>query len=205
MNLRDRQNCDNCCLTLSPASATSWFPPPRTFWLGSWLKQNTLSFPASCENSSKTIQMFPWKWHRFIHSTLIVTHFASEWNRTSVIWMSVTDNSGVQLMGFYMWMLKWRSSFSHAIFANVFGKNNLYLTWAFVHNSKKLFRSTCWNQRCREKGAAGAERFRKSLSIWPVRLFLSPSSHQTQTTCWDHPKMAELYQSLGKMLIHISI
>uniref|UniRef100_A0AAQ5X2X4 Dystrophin n=1 Tax=Amphiprion ocellaris TaxID=80972 RepID=A0AAQ5X2X4_AMPOC len=26
-------------------------------------------------------------------------------------------------------------------------------------------------------------------------------NHQTQTTCWDHPKMAELYQSLGK--IHI--
>uniref|UniRef100_A0A3B4XFW8 Dystrophin n=1 Tax=Seriola lalandi dorsalis TaxID=1841481 RepID=A0A3B4XFW8_SERLL len=24
-------------------------------------------------------------------------------------------------------------------------------------------------------------------------------NHQTQTTCWDHPKMAELYQSLGKM------
>uniref|UniRef100_A0A3Q3N5W3 Dystrophin n=1 Tax=Mastacembelus armatus TaxID=205130 RepID=A0A3Q3N5W3_9TELE len=23
-------------------------------------------------------------------------------------------------------------------------------------------------------------------------------NHQTQTTCWDHPKMAELYQSLGK-------
>jgi len=23
-------------------------------------------------------------------------------------------------------------------------------------------------------------------------------SHQTQTTCWDHPKMAELYQSLGR-------
>lgn len=23
-------------------------------------------------------------------------------------------------------------------------------------------------------------------------------SHQTQTTCWDHPKMTELYQSLGK-------
>lgn len=22
-------------------------------------------------------------------------------------------------------------------------------------------------------------------------------SHQTQTTCWDHPKMTELYQSLG--------
>lgn len=23
-------------------------------------------------------------------------------------------------------------------------------------------------------------------------------SHETQTTCWDHPKMTELYQSLGK-------
>lgn len=23
-------------------------------------------------------------------------------------------------------------------------------------------------------------------------------SHQTQTTCWDHPRMAELYQSLGE-------
>lgn len=23
-------------------------------------------------------------------------------------------------------------------------------------------------------------------------------SHQTQTTCWDHPKMTELYQTLGK-------
>uniref|UniRef100_A0A4W6EWH3 Dystrophin n=1 Tax=Lates calcarifer TaxID=8187 RepID=A0A4W6EWH3_LATCA len=28
---------------------------------------------------------------------------------------------------------------------------------------------------------------------------LSPSSHQTQTTCWDHPKMAELYQSLADL------
>lgn len=25
-------------------------------------------------------------------------------------------------------------------------------------------------------------------------------SHQSQTTCWDHPKMTELYQSLGKDL-----
>lgn len=23
-------------------------------------------------------------------------------------------------------------------------------------------------------------------------------SHETQTTCWDHPKMTELYQSLGE-------
>jgi len=23
-------------------------------------------------------------------------------------------------------------------------------------------------------------------------------SHQAQTTCWDHPKMTELYQTLGK-------
>lgn len=23
-------------------------------------------------------------------------------------------------------------------------------------------------------------------------------SHQTQTTCWDHPKMTELFQSLGE-------
>uniref|UniRef100_A0A3P8SSV3 Dystrophin n=1 Tax=Amphiprion percula TaxID=161767 RepID=A0A3P8SSV3_AMPPE len=29
--------------------------------------------------------------------------------------------------------------------------------------------------------------------------FLFPSSHQTQTTCWDHPKMAELYQSLADL------
>lgn len=26
-------------------------------------------------------------------------------------------------------------------------------------------------------------------------------SHETQTTCWDHPKMTELYQSLGKTSI----
>lgn len=24
------------------------------------------------------------------------------------------------------------------------------------------------------------------------------SSHQAQTTCWDHPKMTELYQTLGE-------
>lgn len=28
-------------------------------------------------------------------------------------------------------------------------------------------------------------------------LFCCACSHQTQTTCWDHPKMTELYQSLG--------
>lgn len=28
--------------------------------------------------------------------------------------------------------------------------------------------------------------------------FVRCGSHQTQTTCWDHPKMAELYQSLGE-------
>lgn len=27
-------------------------------------------------------------------------------------------------------------------------------------------------------------------------------SHQTQTTCWDHPKMTELFQSLGKKHTH---
>lgn len=26
----------------------------------------------------------------------------------------------------------------------------------------------------------------------------SVCSHQAQTTCWDHPKMTELYQTLGK-------
>lgn len=30
--------------------------------------------------------------------------------------------------------------------------------------------------------------------------FILPSSrsHQAQTTCWDHPKMTELYQALGE-------
>lgn len=28
----------------------------------------------------------------------------------------------------------------------------------------------------------------------------SVCSHQAQTTCWDHPKMTELYQTLGKNL-----
>uniref|UniRef100_A0AAQ4PPR1 Dystrophin n=1 Tax=Gasterosteus aculeatus aculeatus TaxID=481459 RepID=A0AAQ4PPR1_GASAC len=32
-----------------------------------------------------------------------------------------------------------------------------------------------------------------------LSLFSSPDSHQTQTTCWDHPKMAELYQSLADL------
>lgn len=50
-----------------------------------------------------------------------------------------------------------------------------------------------------------------SWSVWPENLcpshiffafvshFLTfPFSHQAQTTCWDHPKMTELYQALGK-------
>ncbi|XP_016129904.1 dystrophin-like [Sinocyclocheilus grahami] len=38
----------------------------------------------------------------------------------------------------------------------------------------------------------------------PLERSISPNNvpyyinHQTQTTCWDHPKMAELYQSLGR-------
>lgn len=28
-------------------------------------------------------------------------------------------------------------------------------------------------------------------------------SHETQTTCWDHPKMTELYQSLGKISLPV--
>lgn len=101
-----------------------FFPPHILTWKLIKTK-HIIFFRRLAKNSSKTIQMFSWKWHRFIHSTLIVTHFASEWNRTSVIWMSVTDNLGVQLMVFYMWMLKWRSPFSYASFANVFGK----ITW----------------------------------------------------------------------------
>lgn len=31
--------------------------------------------------------------------------------------------------------------------------------------------------------------------------FYFPSSHQAQTTCWDHPKMTELYQTLGKEIV----
>lgn len=31
-----------------------------------------------------------------------------------------------------------------------------------------------------------------------VSLCILCFSHETQTTCWDHPKMTELYQSLGK-------
>lgn len=31
-----------------------------------------------------------------------------------------------------------------------------------------------------------------------VSFFLSSPSHQAQTTCWDHPKMTELYQALGE-------
>ncbi|MBN3271118.1 DMD protein, partial [Polyodon spathula] len=29
--------------------------------------------------------------------------------------------------------------------------------------------------------------------------------HQTQTTCWDHPKMTELYQSLGAVTSHLGL
>lgn len=46
--------------------------------------------------------------------------------------------------------------------------------------------------------------------VWHIDLIvascfssLPDSSHQTQTTCWDHPKMTELYQSLGKLFFHI--
>lgn len=31
-----------------------------------------------------------------------------------------------------------------------------------------------------------------------VSFFRSSPSHQAQTTCWDHPKMTELYQALGE-------
>lgn len=31
--------------------------------------------------------------------------------------------------------------------------------------------------------------------------FCSSTSHQAQTTCWDHPKLTELYQALGKIVI----
>lgn len=36
-----------------------------------------------------------------------------------------------------------------------------------------------------------------SLPLCLSPLSLSASSHQAQTTCWDHPKMTELYQALG--------
>ncbi|CAG5958701.1 unnamed protein product, partial [Menidia menidia] len=41
-------------------------------------------------------------------------------------------------------------------------------------------------------GAVGHHRGR----LWSV--FVA-GTHQTQTTCWDHPKMAELYQSLADL------
>lgn len=37
-----------------------------------------------------------------------------------------------------------------------------------------------------------------SLLVLKSVSFLCVFSHETQTTCWDHPKMTELYQSLGK-------
>lgn len=39
-----------------------------------------------------------------------------------------------------------------------------------------------------------------------ISLSFSPFySHQAQTTCWDHPKMTELYQALGKQLNTIKL
>lgn len=32
----------------------------------------------------------------------------------------------------------------------------------------------------------------------PGAIYAFVCSHQAQTTCWDHPKMTELYQTLGK-------
>lgn len=45
--------------------------------------------------------------------------------------------------------------------------------------------------------------FFSSFSLLPIinsklSLCILYFSHETQTTCWDHPKMTELYQSLGK-------
>lgn len=36
-----------------------------------------------------------------------------------------------------------------------------------------------------------------------TNLYILCCSHETQTTCWDHPKMTELYQSLGKTLLPV--